>query len=263
MDKSKGSGIVMIGAGNVATCLAVILKNAGHAIDLVYSRTPARARKLASRVDAGWTCDISKIDNGSGIKIFALTDQAILDSVEKLGCYHALMVHTAGSLPMNIFAGHSDKYGVLYPLQTMSSSRETALHEFPLCIEANSKPALAELHSLALTVSSLVYNVNSEMRQLLHLAAVFSCNFSNHMYTIAESIANRAGVPFDILHPLIRETAEKAIVEGPVKSQTGPAARNDSIIIKKHLELLSCSPGFRSIYEKLSESISKMDRLRN
>lgn len=263
MAESKTSGIAMVGAGNVATCLAVMMKDAGHEIETVYSRTPSSAKKLASLVDAGWTTDISGIDKESRILIFALTDQAIMDTIGKLGFSKSFLVHTAGSLPMSIFAGHSDNYGVLYPLQTLSSLRAGAIRDIPLCTEANSERGMSELRALALSISTGVYEVNSDIRILLHLAAVFSCNFSNHMYAIAESIANRAGIPFEILHPLIRETVEKAIINGPLKSQTGPSVRSDRITIKKHLELLSYSPRLRSVYDKLSVSISKMAGLHN
>jgi predicted short-subunit dehydrogenase-like oxidoreductase (DUF2520 family) len=247
--------IVIMGAGNVATWLALVLHKSGCEIDVVYSRTLASARKLAGKVNARWTDEDDNIDSDAGIWIYALTDQAIIDTVARAGCKEAFLIHTAGSLPLDILAGHSGNYGVLYPLQTISGRGMPVISRVPVCIESNSPGGIARLESLARSISPLVFEVNSEKRLFLHLAAVFACNFANHMYSIAEEIAGRAGLPFEMYHSLIRETAEKAIASGPLKSQTGPAVRNDEIIIKKHLDLLSFSPQTRDIYQRMTESI--------
>jgi YrbI family 3-deoxy-D-manno-octulosonate 8-phosphate phosphatase len=247
--------IVIIGAGNVATYLALALHKSGYRIVEVYSRTPESARKLAEKVNATWTCDIEEVCPDADLWIFALTDQAVLDILGRTGFQKSLLVHTAGSLPLNIFSGHSDNYGVLYPLQTFSGHKPPVFSEVPFCIEANTESGQATLENLARAISPLVYKVSSGDREFLHLAAVFACNFSNHMYVLASEIAERAVLPFEMFHSLIRETAEKAVRSGPLTSQTGPAVRNDKIIIKKHLNWLSFSPELRSIYEKLTESI--------
>lgn len=255
MTKLSDPGIVIIGAGNVASYMAVSLHRAGHCIDMIYSRTLSNARRLAEKVSARWTSDFDKIDQDADVMIFALTDQAIIERVENMNFSKSLLVHTAGSLPMSIFSGHSEQYGVLYPLQTISKHRLAVLSDIPFCIEANHESALATLRSLARSIGYDVYNVSSEKRVYLHLAAVFACNFSNHMYTLAERVAETAGLPFELFKPLIRETAEKAIDTGPLNSQTGPAVRNDMVVINKHLELLSFSPELRSIYHHLTSSI--------
>ncbi len=239
----------------MAGYLANALHGAGHNIDWIYSRTEKNARKLAEKVNARWTSNVENIESDSGIWIFALTDQATLDIINKIAFRQCLLLHTAGSLPLNIFSGHSDDYGVLYPLQTISASRNSVLSDIPFCVESNNAEGLQRIRALAGSISSLVYDVSSEKRLFLHLAAVFACNFTNHMYALAEEIAINAGIQFQIFHSLIRETCEKTIDTGPVRSQTGPAVRNDHIIIKKHLDLLSFSPRLREIYCQLTESI--------
>ena len=250
--------IIMVGAGNVASWLAVSLHRAGHRIKMVYSRTSGRASDLASRVNARWTCTFDDIGPDEGIWIFALTDQATAEIAGKTGYKKAMILHTAGSLSLNTFSGHADNYGVIYPLQTFSGNELPGSPEVPLCIESNSPEGLVRLRSLAETISSQVYELDSERRSMLHTGAVFACNFSNHMYSIASELIRESGVPFEIYHSLIRETADKAIRLGPLKSQTGPASRNDRIIIKKHLDLLSFSPQLMSIYGELTESIRQM-----
>ena len=247
----------MIGAGNVATFLATALHRAGHNIYTVYSRTEKSAARLAQKVNSSWTTKIDDIDSGEGIWIFALTDSAVIDKVNELGVKKELLVHTAGSLSIDIFSGHSSEYGVIYPLQTISLHSLPGSFETPICIESNSEKGIDRIRSLASSISRHIYDVSSENRQWLHLAAVFACNFSNHMYVLASDIVWKTGIPFDIFHQLINETSGKAIKAGPLKSQTGPALRNDKIIIKKHLDLLSFSPQLKNIYRQLSDSIKK------
>jgi predicted short-subunit dehydrogenase-like oxidoreductase (DUF2520 family) len=247
--------IVMIGSGNVAGYLAGALFGSGHIIDMVYSRTPENAQKLAEKVNAGWTDKIEEIDSDAGIWIFALTDTATVDKVENTGFRKALLLHTAGSLPANIFSGHASDYGVLYPLQTFSKNQDPRFNDFPLCIESNTAWGLARVKKLAEGISSMVREVNSEERLWLHAGAVFACNFTNHMYSLTSDILARTSIPFEIFHPLMFETARKAAEINPQEAQTGPAQRNDMIIIKKHMDLLSFSPEIKNIYYQLTESI--------
>jgi 3-deoxy-D-manno-octulosonate 8-phosphate phosphatase (KDO 8-P phosphatase) len=257
MPGSKPETISILGSGNVATFLALALHKAGYAIDCVFSRTLSGAQGLAEKVNAAFTSDITGIPESS-IWIFAMTDRALADTVAGMGFRKSFLIHTAGSLPLDILAGHSDDYGVLYPLQTISGRKDPMFSDMPLCIEAANPDALARLESLAQAVSPVVHRVDSEKRLLLHLGAVFACNFTNHMYALAQEISGKAGLPFELYHPLIRETTEKAVTMGPFDSQTGPAARNDEIIIQKHVDMLYSSAGLREIYEKVTGSIRDM-----
>jgi predicted short-subunit dehydrogenase-like oxidoreductase (DUF2520 family) len=251
----KKEKIVLIGSGNVAGYLARSLYASGHKIDMVYSRTRKNAQMLAEKVNAGWTDKIGVIDSDAGIWIFALTDTATIDKVRNSGFKDALLLHTAGSLPAGIFSGHAKDYGVLYPLQTFSRQQDPGLSDVPLCIESNTVRGLARIRELAESISSMVRDVDSEERLWLHAGAVFACNFANHMYRLASEISSRTDIPFEIFHPLILETARKAAENSPQKAQTGPAQRNDMIIIKKHMDLLSFSPELKNIYNQLTESI--------
>lgn len=260
MAELRSESISLIGAGNIATFMAMEFHKAGHRVDMVWSHTPGNAKKLARKVNARWCRDISEIKPENSILIISLTDQATVDIAQKYEFRRNLVVHTAGSIPMDIFSGQSEDYGVLYPLQTISGKEMPVNSDVPLCIESNTGSGLGRLRLLAESISPLVHEVSSKNRLLLHLAAVFACNFPNYLYTIAGEIADKAGVPFEIYKPLIRETTENALSRGPLKSQTGPAVRNDRIIIKKHLDLLSFSPEYRNIYSSITGSI--MDKYR-
>ncbi|MFP4365606.1 MAG: Rossmann-like and DUF2520 domain-containing protein [Bacteroidales bacterium] len=247
--------VSFIGAGNIATYLAMECYRAGHQINMVWSRTPTNAKELAVKVNARWCKEINEINCDNCILIIALTDQATIDIAKNNDFGRSLVLHTAGSIPMDVFSGHSEDYGVLYPLQSISGKEMPVNSDVPLCIESNTESGLERLRRLAESISPLVYEISSENRLLLHLAAVFACNFPNYLYAIAGEIADKAGVPFEIYKPLIRETTENALSRGPLKAQTGPAVRNDRIIIKKHLDLLSFSPEYRNIYSSITRSI--------
>ncbi len=247
----------MIGAGNVATFLAVELQAAGHRTGLVYSRTLANARKLGDRLKCRYTDDEGEIATAAGIKIVALTDEAIVAFAEKNILGQGLLVHTAGSVPMDVFSGCSEDFGVIYPLQTFSPGRNPRKQGVPFCIEASNPGSLNIIRALASAAGNQVYEVSSESRMMLHLAAVIACNFTNHMYVLAEEAVLKAGLPFEILHPLVKETSLKAVERSPALSQTGPAARNDMIIIRKHLDLLSFSPELKELYHMITESIMR------
>jgi predicted short-subunit dehydrogenase-like oxidoreductase (DUF2520 family) len=198
------------------------------------------------------------ITGDASLYIISVSDDAIEPLAESLTTTDKLVVHTAGSVPMNVFTGKLKNYGVLYPLQTFSKSRPVNFSDIPVFLEANTQDNLQKIRMVAQAISQKVYDASSDERMQLHLAAVFGCNFVNHLYHLATQIARQAGFDFGILSPLILETAQKALASGnPKEVQTGPAARNDLQVIHKHLELLASHPQWNSIYTLISENIRK------
>ena len=250
---------VFIGAGNLATWLSKALQNAGFEIAMVYSRTQASAEKLAGLLNVPFTTDICRIDNNASLYIVSVSDSAIESLSESLTFVNGLVIHTAGSVPMDdVFAGKLNNYGVLYPLQTFSRSRQVNFADVPIFIEANTPDNLQVIRTVAESVSGKVYQASSAERMQLHLAAVFGCNFVNHLYHLSAQIAKQAGFDFSVLSPLLIETVHKALASGnPNEVQTGPAVRNDREVIRKHLELLSSNHELKNIYAMLSENIGR------
>lgn len=251
--------IALIGAGNVATCLGPRLKEAGHEITAVYSRTVESARALADRLGATYTTDLKQVP-ASDAAIVMLKDDALkeLAPVIAVSLNDTLLLHTAGSVPMDIWrsAGASE-YGVLYPMQTFSKTSVIDWSQVPLFIEGSSAPVLESIKELALTISPDVTVLSSEGRKKLHLAAVFTCNFSNHMYAIAEQLLAAEGVPFRVMLPLVRETARKVETMSPQDAQTGPAIRGDRKVIDEHLALLKDNPEYAELYRLISTDINR------
>ncbi|TDQ08531.1 Rossmann-like and DUF2520 domain-containing protein [Pedobacter metabolipauper] len=248
--------IVCIGSGNVATHIAQAFTIAGASIVQVWSKQIQHAALLANTVDAAAITDPGAIDQSADLYIIAVKDDAILEMVQALKSVKGLVVHTSGSTPIEVLSPLSS-YGVLYPLQTFSKVKELDFKKIPLCIEAKDHDTLEALKNIASRLSPLVYIVNSDKRKILHLAAVFACNFVNHLYTLSEQILKDNALDFDMLRPLIMETAEKVQAELPGHVQTGPAVRKDEQTIERHLGLLQAMPQTKEIYQTLSESIKK------
>ncbi|KAA6332301.1 Glutamyl-tRNA reductase [termite gut metagenome] len=250
-------GIVFVGAGNLATNLAKALYRKGYRIAQVYSRTEEAARTLAETVEADYTTRLEGLQAGASLYIVSLNDAAFAELLPEIvaGREKGLWVHTAGSIPMNVWEGYVKRYGVLYPMQTFSKQCEVNFQQIPFFIEASDRKDAEYLKSIASTLSNKVYEVDSEQRQGLHLAAVFTCNFVNHLYALGADLLKKYNLSFDMMLPLIDETARKVHELSPKEAQTGPAVRHDENVINNHLEILAGEPKMQEIYRLLSESI--------
>ena len=245
--------VVIIGSGNVATSLAHGLA-ARCEVAQIYSRQLAHARALADAVgctDA--TDDLQSLVNDADAYIIAVRDDAIADVIAATSDNGALWIHTSGSKPIDLFAGHRSRCGVLWPMQSFSREVVTPLDEVHFFAEANNEAALSDLMALGHMMSSHVIEADSDKRKQLHVASVFSCNFANHMWTLADEVLSEAGLPFDALLPLIRTTVDKLDRLSPAQSQTGPAIRHDTQVIDNHLAMLDGDK--RDIYQLVSQSI--------
>jgi predicted short-subunit dehydrogenase-like oxidoreductase (DUF2520 family) len=247
--------IVLIGSGNVATQLGIALHEAGYFISQVYSPTKRSAEALSKRINAEAITDLKKLALNASVYILAVKDDAIALVAKELKLKDKLIVHTSGSVPMDVLKTASKNYGVFYPLQTFSKDKQIDFRTVPVCIEANSKETSDQLQYFAKSISGNVKKVNSEQRRKIHLAAVFACNFSNHMYVIADKLLAKDKLSFDLLRPLIQETADKIKNNAPAKMQTGPAIRGDKATIGAHTKLLGKEKNLQRIYTLLSESI--------
>jgi predicted short-subunit dehydrogenase-like oxidoreductase (DUF2520 family) len=249
--------ICLIGAGNLGTQLGIALSEKGHQISQVWSRTSLSASSLSSKLKCEYTTNLSLITIHADIYIIAISDNAIETLLTEVPWGKRLVVHTAGSIPMDLLAPYCSNFGVLYPFQTFTIEKKIDFAAIPVCIEANTPQNLEVLNILAGTLSRDVRTMDSGQRQQIHLAAVFVCNFVNHFYSIGEELLAEKGIGFDILQPLILETASKVISHSPVSAQTGPAIREDHNIIDKHLHLLNTHPELKNLYALISERIIK------
>lgn len=249
--------VSFIGSGNVATHLAdAISKMAGISIHQVISRKMENAKQLSIKVGALPSDQLSHLIPNYDLLILAVNDDALEEVISKLPVFEGgIICHTAGSASSDIFCSRWDKYGVIYPLQTFTKGKPIQWSEVPILISASDEQTEYELVQLTQNISARVQTTSDVQRAILHLAAVFACNFTNAMMSISEDLCQSHYVDFPLIHPLIIETFEKALSHGPKKSQTGPATRNDVNTIKKHLHLLSERGLEKAIYKLVSEYI--------
>lgn len=224
--------VLLVGKGNVATHL----HNTFLSIDnIVFTQISSRDLKNIPKAD---------------ITIIAVSDDAIAEVSSKIK--NTFVVHTSGACSINELKNTTNK-GVFYMLQTFSKDKKVDFSEVPFCLEAENKKDEEQLKEIAKLIGKKIYTVNSEQRKALHVAAVFVNNFTNYLYKIGNDICKEHHVPFDILMPLIKETASKIETLSPEKAQTGPAIRNDKITIKNHLDLLNKEQ--QKIYKIITKSI--------
>jgi len=251
----------IIGSGNVATHLAKALHHAQVEIRHIWSHQFENAALLAKQVGAKAVHQISEIANDenateSDILLIAVKDDAIAEVAAQLKDYRGLVAHTSGAVPLSVLSENTN-YGVFYPLQTFSKHKALDFDQIPLCLEANTGQNLQHLKTLANRISKNDFEVNSEQRKILHLAAVFACNFPNYLYGVAQQLLAQHQLDFEIIRPLIAETANKVQTALPMEVQTGPAVRNDEQTLQKHEDLLKEHSDWLTIYKLLSEQIKK------
>lgn len=249
--------VVTVGSGNVAHVLCALIQRAGHQITQIVSRNIDHARELASKYDAqsGTLSDENFAD--ADIYIIAVTDAALESSERLKGLRNKFIVHTAGSVSINVLKPCSPTYGVLYPLQTLSKETEH-IPDIPFLIEGNNKETLEKIREFANSLSDKVIDSTDDERLRYHVGAVFAGNFTNHLYAVAEAFCKKEKINFKNLFPLMNEVTNKVKDFSPQEVQTGPAIREDIVTLNRHLQTLGAHPDFKYVYLKLSESILKL-----
>lgn len=247
--------ISFVGAGNVAESLARGLAAAGHRIVSVTSRNGENARVLAAAAGAEWRLDLS-VPAECDVVIISVTDSAVAGVAASLVVPEGTIItHTAGSVPLDAL-GRKSGAGVFYPLQTFTKEFPPDLRKVPFFIEATDSRTLQILRELGESIGTGVWECDSVARKQLHVAAVFTNNFSNYMMTVGDSVAASAGIDAKLLRPLMEETVRKALRTGPEAAQTGPAVRHDAGTMESHIDLLSFSPQYQKLYRLVSKMIS-------
>ena len=247
--------IVLSGSGNVATHLAQALVAKGEEMVQVFSQSLRNAILLTDLVGGESIDDLTQVNNSADLYIIAVKDDAIAGIADQLKSVTGLVVHTSGTTDMTVISSKVEHAGVFYPLQTFSKAKPVFFDEIPLCIEATDETQLKVLNTLASKLSNRVYRVDGNQRKILHLAAVFACNFPNHLYALANQLLQQHQLDFEIIRPLIKETADKVMTYLPESVQTGPAIREDETTLNKHFSMLSSVPELQNIYQTLSDSI--------
>ncbi len=234
--------IVVIGTGRLASNLVPALQKVGHEVRVVNSRT------------------LEGLPNEADAFVIAVKDDALESVARRVvrGREEQVFFHTAGSMPLSVFKGIARHYGVFYPMQSFSKERQVDFADVPIFLEGCDDKAIQTAHAIAESISRKVYELTTTERRYLHLAAVFACNFANHCYALSAKVLEQHGLPFDVMLPLIDETARKVHTMHPVPAQTGPAIRWDENVMSAQKALLDNEPEMQKIYELMSNSIHKL-----
>jgi len=248
--------VVIIGTGNVASVFARLIAAKGHTIAEVYGRNIMAAEAIAATVKARAVADLSGLTQNADIYIITVADKAVAEIAAQLSLPSALVLHTTASLSKHILKGVSERYGVLYPLQSLRKQMDSDT-VVPFLIDGNTEPVTKEIEQFASGLSGKVIRAGDETRVKLHVAAVFACNFVNYMYVQSAAFCTHEGLDFSLLQPLIEETALRLRDNQPGQVFTGPAVRGDVATMERHLSLLEAYPELADMYRTLSNKIMK------
>ena len=253
--------VVLLGAGRVATHLAPALVKAGYRLVQVWSRTESSAYEIAAPLGVSHSHDLDAVPTNADIYIVCVSDSALPEIAKRIVMRVGsapLFLHTAGSIGIELWqrCGASN-YGILYPLQTFSKERSVNVNEVAFFVEASNEKVMSEIERLAHNLSRKVFRADSERRARLHISAVFACNFANAMYDVAHRLLSEENIPFEVLLPLIDETAAKLHTLTPHDAQTGPAVRGDVAVMQSHMATLACNEDLYAMYVLISNYINR------
>ena len=246
--------ISIIGSGNTATVLGKLLKENNHSLVEIVGRNKFAVHQLAESLNTKACTEVNAMSKASDIYIIAVRDDAVAEISENLSLHKKIVVHTCGSVSIDILKNTSVNYGVLYPLQSLRKELNYA-PVIPFLIDGNNEFTSQSVFNLATSVSGFVITANDEQRLQYHLSAIIVSNFTNYLFALAKDYCNKNNIAFNLLMPLIEETISRLHNYEPSAMQTGPAIRGDVKTMEKHLQMLNDFPQLKNIYSIMSESI--------
>ncbi len=249
--------IAIIGSGNLGSHLAINLQQAGYRITQIFSQNISHAEQLACITGAEAIDNLLLLKANADIYFVCVKDDAIEKAASLIRLNDKIIAHTSASVSCEVLQQSSENYGVFYPLQSFSKDITIDFSTIPIFIEADNTRVKHILTEVAESLSNEVHEADGHKRLALHVAAIFANNFSNYLFTAAEDIMSKEGLSFRLLLPLINETVRKIQSHSPKDMQTGPASRNDTHTIQKHLDYLADEKKLRQLYELLSKNISQ------
>ena len=252
--------VVVVGSGNVAESLAQAIAEAdGLELVQLFARNKERGRKVAELAHSAWSgSELAEAD----LYLVSVSDNAVADVAKSLQLPEdAVIAHTAGCCTLDSLAPHTHR-AVFYPFQTFTAGRKVDFNKGYIFLEGATDHALEVVEKVAHALTDNVLPADTARRAVIHLSGVFACNFANAMYANAAEILEKEGLPFDIVAPVIEETAKKAVeVLNPAKTQTGPARRGDTQTLDRHRAMLNDKQRTREIYDKISEDICERTKI--
>lgn len=251
----------LIGTGNTAWFLSAKLAAAGHQCIGVFARNVQNAQLLAEGIySKAYNLSESEIPEADCC-IIAISDHAIAGLASQLKFKNTVVIHTAGAVDINVLASTSNKYGVLWPIYSIVKNNLPTDRNIPTVWEASDADTASVIKAIANSYTDILFQADSIKRKWLHLTAVISNNFTNHLFALSEKLCEEQQLPFSLLLPIIQQSVQRLNSNSAYSQQTGPAKRNDNNIIHEHLGMLGNHPEWRELYEQISNSIKVMYKL--
>lgn len=247
--------ICIIGSGNLATTWAIVLKKAGNDIVQIWSRTIEHATALADQVGADATDDMKQLNRTAEIYILAVSDDGLAPISKQITMTDQIVIHTSGCSPMEVLDNTSKNIGAVWSPQSFVKGHDIQFDIVPFCIEANNDFTRSKLRHLFSGISTQIYDMDSRQRQWAHLTAVMINNFGNALNAAAQTLSKQQQIDFTIFHPIILQTAQKALSDNIAAQQTGPAVRNDQTTLQQHRTLLGNCPDLLQLYNLFTKII--------
>lgn len=247
--------IAIIGSGNLAGHLAPALKKCGFTIQQVYSRNIKSGTQLARSTKSQFIKNIEELNPSLDFIFVCVSDHSIANIAALIPKGKYVVIHTSGSTFLEVLKKHHKNCGVFYPVQTFTTGIKTDWKKIPICIEGSTGAITQKIAEIAEQFKGPIHKINSRKRRQIHLAAVFANNFSNACYNMAATLLSKDKIDFNILLPLIDQTALKTHYSSPQELQTGPARRNDQKVMKEHLALLNTDQELANVYKQISKYI--------
>lgn len=248
------------GTGNTAWFMATRLHKAGNTCLGVWGRNTDKANALAKAINAPILAELSNIQDDADACILAITDNAIKEVAANFSLKNTTLIHTAGSVSRMVLQPHAEHAGIIWPVYSIVKDNLPKHREIPIVIKGTTDHSETVIKKLVEDISDICYTISWEQRKWLHLCAVISNNFVNHMMAVSEEICNKQRIPFSLLYPIVNQTTDRIKHASPKNLQTGPAKRNDVNTLNKHLELLAQNPEWAALYQSITTSIDKMYR---
>lgn len=245
---------MIIGSGHVANAMGRKILDSGHTVSQVVARNMIKGKSLARLLHADFTTDLRHTNKDAFMCIVAISDNALPELHKNLTLDRMLVVHTAGAVTISALEKVSKNFGVMYPLQTLRAEAAD-VPDFPLLVDGNTPETCTMIMDFASTISQTVVQASDEYRRKIHLAAVASGNFSNHLFALVQDYCNKEGVDFKLLLPMLKEIVNKLENHHAFNSQTGPALRNDVLTLAAHRQMIGLHPELSAVYEMMSSSI--------
>lgn len=248
----------LIGTGNTAWFLSTKLAAAGHICAGIFARNLKNAELLANAINSkAYSLNVTAIPE-TDCCIIAVSDYAIANVAAQLKFENTVVIHSAGAIDINILTTTSNKYGVLWPIYSIVKNNLPEERNIPSVWEASDPDTASVIHTIAQSYTDVIFQADSTKRKWLHLTAVMSNNFTNHLFAISEKLCEEQQLPFSLLLPIIQQSIQRLNTNSAFSQQTGPAKRNDNVIIAKHLEMLDNHPEWQKLYDDISRSIMAM-----